>query len=487
MSNDSQSSYKQIIKATSIFGSVQILNILIAIIRSKAVALLLGTAGMGILGLLTSTSSLISSLTNFGLRISAIRNISEAYAENDEMRIAKTTSVFRKLVWITGSLGALLSIILSPLLSEITFGNKNYTLSFVLLSVSLLLGQLTDGQNVILQGTRRIKYLASANIFSSLSSLAIALPLYYFLGIEGIVPVIVIMGFFGYLIALYYSRKVFIRKISVTLLEMFSEGKSMLKLGFILSLSGLAGTLVSYLVRIYIGNYGNLDDVGLYSAGFQIIGTYVGLIFTAMGTDYFPRLTLVANDDFKSKTLVNQQGEMAILIIGPIVLLFIICINWLLFLLYSDKFVMINEMMRWAALGMFFKAASWPIGYIFLAKGDSTTFLISEIFAHAFTLIFNLLGYKFFGLSGLGISFLISYLLVFFQVYLIAYFKYDFEYLNTFFKLFLVQIFFSIFAISLSYLNIKPLMIYAILISSIVFSIIHSIRELNIRLLFFKN
>lgn len=437
---ESKASYNQIMKATSIFGGVQVFNIIIAIGRSKAIALLLGPSGMGIVGLLTSTTGLISSLTNFGLGTSAVKDIAEAHAKNDDKKIAKTTAVFRKLVWITGSLGAILTLFLSPVLSEITFGNKDYTWSFVFLSVTLLLGQLKTGQDVILQGTRKIKYLAFANMLGSVSSLFIALPLYYFYGEEGIVPALIMMGFVGYLIALNFSRKVKIKKIKVSLEETFAQGKGMLKLGFMLSLSGLIATVVAYLVRIYISNTGGVEDVGLYAAGFQIIGTYVGLIFTAMGTDYYPRLSGVANDNDKRNTLVNQQGEIAILILFPIILVFMVFIPYIVQLLYSSKFLPINDMIIWAAYAMFFKAGSWAMAFQFLAKGDSKLFFINELATNIYLLIFNLIGYKYFGLTGLGYSFLLTYFIYIIQVYILTKHYYKFVLNTDFIKTFTIAV-----------------------------------------------
>lgn len=484
--SEERASYRQILRATSIFGGVQVFNILISIVRSKIIAVLLGPAGMGIAGLLTSTTGLMSALTNFGLGTSAVKDIAEAHGTGNNHRIAQTVSVFRRLVWLTGLLGALLMLVLSPWLSELTFGDRSYTWSFVFLSVTLLFSQLTAGQNVILQGTRQLKYLASANMIGSVVSLLITVPLYYFYGLEGIVPALIVMSIATLAVASYFSRKVTIPFYSPSLLEIKEKGKGMLKLGFFLSLSGLIATLVSYLLRIYISNTGSVEDVGLYSAGFQIIGTYVGLVFTAMGTDYYPRLAGVANDSEKSKDLVNQQSEIAILIIGPIVLLFIIFINWVVVLLYSNKFIAINEMMRWAALGMFFKAASWPIGFIFIAKGDSKTFLKSELLAHSYTLILNITGYCLFGLKGLGISFLVSFILVYIQVYIIAYYRYGFKHEFPFLKLFSIQIIFSIIVFLLINFQKESHLIYVLFSFFVISSITHSLKELDRRLQIFK-
>jgi O-antigen/teichoic acid export membrane protein len=479
--NEEKSSYRQIMKATSIFGGVQVFNIAIAIVRSKAVALLLGPAGIGIVGLLTSTTGLISSLTSFGLGTSAVRDIAEAHVENNEERMGKTTAVFRKLVWLTGGLGALLTLVSSPWLSELTFGNRDYTWSFVFLSISLLLAQLTAGQNVILQGTRRLKYLAFANMLGSVASLFVAVPLYYFYGEDGIVPAIIIMGLVTFIVATNFSRKVDIKKVNVNLIETFEQGKGMLKLGFMLSLSGIIATLGAYLVRIYISNTGSIEDVGLYNAGFQIIGTYVGLVFTAMATDYFPRLSGVANDNEKCNTLVNQQGEIAILILFPIILVFIVFISYIVQLLYSSKFLPVNGMIIWAAFAMLFKAGSWAMAFQFLAKGSSKLFFLNELIANVLMLISNIVGYHYFGLTGLGYSFLLTYVIYTVQVFFITKYYYDFSIHADFLKTLILAIAVCVVCLAIV-LNTSSLIKYSVGSLLIVGASIFSIYQLNYKI-----
>ena len=430
--SEEKSSYRQIMKATSIFGGVQVFNIVTTVIRSKAIAILLGPTGMGITALFTSTTGLISSLTTFGLGTSAVKDISEANESGNLNRIATVAAVFRYLVWFTGLLGAGLTLILSSWLSELTFGNKDYTWSFILLSVTLLLSQLTSGHNVVLQGMRRLKYLASSNMLGAILSLVITLPLYYFYGLDGVVPALIIMSFVSFSIAVYFVKKVKIPIVTVTKKVIIKEGKSMLTLGFMLSLSGLISTLVAYLMRIYISNVGSVDDVGLYSAGFSIIGTYVGLVFTAMSTDYYPRLCGVANDNTKRNTLVNQQGEIAVLILFPIILVFIVFIPYIVQLLYSSKFLPINDMIIWAAFAMIFKAGSWAMSFQFLAKGSSKLFFLNELIANVLMLISNIVGYHYFGLTGLGYSYFFSYFIYIFQVYYVTKMYYDFALHNNF-------------------------------------------------------
>ena len=478
---EQQSSYRQIMKATSLFGGVQVFNIAISIIRSKFIAVLLGPAGMGIMGLLTSTIGLIGSVTNFGLSISAVKDIATANSTGDNRQISLISSVLQRLVWITGILGMSVTIILSPWLSQLTFGNSDYTLAFIWISITLLFTQLSSGQLVILQGLRKLQLLAKANMFGSTLGLLVTLPLYYIWGIDGIVPGIIGTAIVTLLLTCLYSRTIVIESINVPFNQTYSEGKNMLRMGFLISLSGLLSIGASYLVRIFINRTGGVEQVGLYTAGFAIINTYVGLIFNAMGTDYYPRLSAIAHNNQLCKKSINQQTEIAILILAPILIIFLIFINWIVIILYTNRFIAINGMIYWAALGMFFKAITWAIGYILLAKSASKIFLLTELIANVYLLIFNILGYKYFGLEGLGFSFLISYMFSLVQVFFIAKIKYQFSFDRALIKIFTIQFGLAIISfIAVKYFS-QPYP-YIIGLALILISSWYSIKELDKRL-----
>jgi len=194
-----------------------------------------------------------------------------------------------------------------------------------------------------------------------------------------------------------------------------------------ISLSGIITQVFSYFVRIFISNYGSLDDVGLYSAGFAIVNNYVGMIFTAMATDYYPKLSGVAHDVIKMNKTINQQAEIAILILSPIILVFIVFIKWVIYILYSDKFLSINYMILFAASGMLFKALSWAIAFVFLAKSAGKLFFWNELITNIYMLVLNLVGYYWYGLTGLGVSFLLTYILYAFQVLIVSKSVFKFE------------------------------------------------------------
>jgi len=478
---EQQPAYRAIFKATSLFGGVQVFNILIAIVRSKIVAVLLGPAGMGIAGLLTSTTSLIGGLTNFGLGVSAVKNVAAADASGDPVRVATVVGVLRRLVWITGLLGAVVTLVLSPWLSQLTFGNRDYTVAFIWISVTLLFSQLSSGQMVILQGMRKLRYLAQANMAGAVLGLVISAPIYYFWGVDGIVPAIIASSLLALALSWYFAHKVSSQKMKVDGRTTFVEGRDMLRMGIMLSLQSLIAMGAAYIVHMFISNTGGVEQVGLYKAGFTIITTYVGMVFTAMSTDYYPRLSKVARDDEQARKLINQQIEVATLILAPILTILIIFINWILPLLYSEKFLAVNEMIHWAALGMYFRAVSWAIAFILLAKGASRLYFWNELAASLYILALNLVGYRLAGLEGMGISFLIGYVIYLLQIYIVARRRYSFHFDKTFYRLFGLHLLLG----SLCFADIKLLTapwIYLIGIPLILVSGFYSLYELEGRL-----
>lgn len=442
---------------------------------------MLGPAGMGIAGLLTSTTGIIGSLTSFGLGTSAVKDIAAAEATGDQTRIATVSTVLRRWVWVTGFLGMCITLFAAPYLSKLTFGNADYTFPFIWISVSLLLSQLSSGQMVLLQGMRKIQYLAKANLLGSIMGLITTLPFYYLMGNKGIVPGIVVSAIVSTLICWYFGRKIITEKVFVSLATTINDGKEMLRMGFMISLSGMVGVGTAYILRIFITRHGGVDQVGLYNAGFAIINSYVGLVFTAMGTDYYPRLSAAAHETKACNEVVNQQTEVALLILTPIVIFFLVFINWIVVILYSAKFVPVKDMILWAALAVLLKAVAWSIGFIMLAKSANKVFLASELISNAYMLLLNMAGYYYLGLTGLGISFIITYLLSLVQVFFIAKTRFNFKFEKEAYTIFVIQFTLAVVAF-LSSLYIGGILSYLIGTALFLVSATYSYLELDKRI-----
>jgi O-antigen/teichoic acid export membrane protein len=245
--------------------------------------------------------------------------------------------------------------------------------------------------------------------------------------------------------------------------------------------SNLAGMLVAYLIAMFLNLYADKSEVGLYTTGANMTYRYVGLVFTAISVDYFPRLVGCQSDREKMTEAVNQQSEIAILIIAPLMILYTSFLPFIVKILNTSEFLPVIDFIRWFILGMLFRAVSWTLGFIALANGDKKIFFRTEMITNLLFLMFNIGGYLLFGLEGMGIAFVAVYLVYFVMMLIIARKKYGFVFCKSFNKLFLFQFGICALCFLIVYLKGYP---FAYIGGTLLFviSLIYSVKELNERI-----
>ena len=422
------SEYRSIFKATSILGGVQLFNILIGVARNKVVSILLGPSGMGIVGLLTSTSSTITGFTNCGLTISAMKNIAVAYKEDNRDQLGKVLYVVKRLLWCTGLFATALCALFCKQLSLLAFGNEDFKWNFCFLSVSLLLTQLTAGNQMIIKGCRQVKMYAKANIVGNLISLFITIPLYFIWGVNAIVPVLTLLSLSTFIVSYYYQRKLLISEVKVDSLEFKSISSDILKIGVAIAAAEVFPILSSYYIRIFMSENGGVELVGLFSAGFAILNGYVGMIFSAMSSDFVPRLSAVINDNRACEDVINNQIRISTMILLPILAVFIIFSKIIVYILYSSEFYPITAMIMWGAIGSFLQSADWAMGCLFVPKRDTKVYFGLSVWSLIKYLLVNILCYKAWGLAGFGIAMIINHAIAILIDALYMKYKYDIKY-----------------------------------------------------------
>ena len=281
------------------------------------------------------------------------------------------------------------------------------------------------------------KQLARANLIGQSLNALITIPLYYFYGLKAIVAALVLGSLISLVISLCFSRRLGIKKVKMSWRETYSVGREMIKLGFFLSLQSAFSMLVLWIIRNYVSQVGGVEDVGLYSAGTAIVGTYLGLVFTAMTTDYFPRLAATKSNT-EMNDAVRTQAEITILLLAPLAVAFVVFCKPVIKLLYSDKFLPIEYMMYWSIGAVLFQAMGWAVSYTLLAKAKPSVFFTNEVVSIAWGLPIKLICYKYWGLTGFGMATLIVYALYLLQVLVVTNKIYEVSYLWQQWKLFLL-------------------------------------------------
>ena len=432
-------SYRHILKYTGVFGSVQGLNVLISLVRNKFVAVLLGPGGMGLVSLLNTALSFISQLTNLGIAMSAVRNLAELYEKGDEAALSHYIKVVRMWCLVAALFGVLLCCLAAPLLDLMSFSWGNHTLHFFLLAPAVGMAAITGGEAAILKATQRLRPLAVIQIWNMVVSLVVTVPLYYYYGETAIVPVMTLMGLAAMLLTLGYSYRFYPLRLKGDT-SMLAEGLPMVKLGVAFILAGVVGSASEMIIRSFLNVQGSLDDVGFYNAAYMMTVTYAAMVFSAIDSDFYPRLSAVNHDVKQSNEVVNRQLEMSLLIVAPMLVAFIIGLPILIPLLFSKEFEPIIGLTQLSATAMYLKVLTLPVAYITLARGRSKTYLGLEIAYFVFFVLATIACYLQWGLYGMGVALVSAHVFDFLVIHVVARLSYDYRISRQVIRYSLVQV-----------------------------------------------
>jgi O-antigen/teichoic acid export membrane protein len=219
----------------------------------------------------------------------------------------------------------------------------------------------------------------------------------------------------------------------------FRDGVDMIRLGVAFVVAAAIGSAAEMLIRAFLNIDNGLDAIGLYNTGYMITLTYAGLVFTAMESDYFPRLSAVNQDIQASNDTVNRQIEVSLLLLSPMLVALLMMLPVLIPMLFSREFLPVVGMTQVAVLSMFFKVLTLPVAYITLARGYSMSYLLLETTYYVVLFGCVVFGFKQWGIYGTGVALVAAHVFDFLMIYGYAYWKYSYRCTSAVFHYALVQ------------------------------------------------
>ena len=409
--NETSASYRRILKSSSIIGGASFLNIAIGLVRTKALAILLGPSGVGLVSLYRGLMVTASSIATMGVDTVGTRQIAEANAKED----AHTLAIARRaLFWATvvlGSLGALAVWILRRPLAARVLGSTAHANVVAWLAIGVALTVIAASQGALIQGMRRIGDLARASVYSSVLNTVVGIAIIWKWGESALVFFVLLTPIASFLLSWWYvSRLPRAGDFRISVPEMTRQWRMLLTIGVAFMGGTVAMSLVQLWIRVDVGDVLGTHALGQFQASWTISQQYIDFILAALAADYYPRLTGVVDDKTAARHLINHQTEIALLLAGPVFLAMMALAPWVIRILYTAAFAPAVEILRWQILSDVLKIAAWCLGFLFLAMGDGKTFLWTEISA-LIVLAGTVTGLlRPVGLDITGIAFLVCYL-----------------------------------------------------------------------------
>jgi len=189
-----------------------------------------------------------------------------------------------------------------------------------------------------------------------------------------------------------------------------THSRELVQLGLLFMASTLLTTGAAYLARLVILQSAGINGAGLYQAAWAVGVLYSGFILQAMGSDFYPRLSGLADDDDACNRLVNEQIRVSILLAGPGVLGTITFAQLIMHVFYSGEFEAAANTLRWISFGTFLQTLAWPAGFILLAKGSKRSFFWLEISTATLQVALTMVLVPICGHEGAGMAFCLMYL-----------------------------------------------------------------------------
>lgn len=415
-------------------SSTTFITMLLNIIKTKIIAVLLGSSGMGVFSLYMGLYQVLTSLGGILAGGGVVKFISEYQEKLHIVLKVKQYIVF--LLTIYSILVSICILFFSSTISIYLFNNEEYKIGIIIIGLISIIINFSLFYQSWLNGFRKIKEIAKVRLYSSIVITIFTILIVYFYKKSGIVYAVAFLPIPPLLFSYYYSKKIIISTKLTNKLHT-KEFMNLVKVGFTLTLISLIFQLGILASRSIITNSLGLKELGLIFAAWTISMSYIEIFLSALVVDYFPKLSSLKMKKDKTIELVNEQLFFTLLLLAPIIFMSFIFSEYILTLLYNSNFVSAVYVLKIQLLGDLFKVVSWILGYLLIVQGLLKFSLILQLMWISLYLLILKIGLSSFGIEIAGIAFLISYFFGTFLTYIILIKKYNFYFMIKNIKLFI--------------------------------------------------
>lgn len=390
--------FARILRSSALMGGAQAVTLAMAFLRSKLIAVLIGPAGIGLMGVFNAFNANVSTVAGWGLGTSAVRTVAGAAEADKERKVAAVRQFGRRLAW-AGFFGVLILVL--PV-GHLTFKSQEYALELLIAGLAVPCVVATGMWTALLQAGGHIGSMARTQTASSVVGLLIGLPFIYFFGSVGIALSILLAAAATAAVTWRAATKL---SPPTSVAPATGDIRELAHLGFALQIGATLGAISTYLVRVLIlRSHGadlaaGLADAGFYQAAFAVTGSLPGVIFSATSSDFYPRVA-AAKDEDEARHITETQIRASLLLATPILMGLLTMGPLAVRLLYAKGFEPAVPLLDWFVWATFCLLVAWPIGLWVIARASKRTMAFSQFVLGASGLLLALLLVPVSGLHG---------------------------------------------------------------------------------------
>lgn len=397
-----------IIKVFSLNALSTFVRMLAGMVSVKVVAVIIGPAGIALLGQLNNFSTILLGMANGGINSGITKYVAE-YKE-DENKVKGYISNALRITLICSLAVSLILIFCCKQLSQLILLTDDYYYVFIVFGITLILFTLNGLVTSILNGYKEFQLYVKVSIVGTIVGLLYSILLVFLWGLPGAMINAVTFQSIMFFVTLWMCRKLpWLKR------EYFSQkfNKPIIKryLGYsLMTLTTLALLPTSQMfLRGYVISELSAANAGIWEGMNRISNMYLSVITSAFSIYYLPRLSEIEDPrELRSEIIRCYKVIVPILIL--ICAVIYIFKHVILILLFTPEFYPMEKLFGWQLAGDFMKICTWLLSYIMVAKAKTLFFVSTEV---GLTITYFALSFVFLqinGITGLCQGYFVNYL-----------------------------------------------------------------------------
>lgn len=404
--SDAKASYRQILRSTSVVGGATVGSLVFGLARTKGIALLAGTTGIGLFGVLNTLFNTGTAIAGLNLWATGVRQVGATPTGSGERARAETA------LWLFAWVAAVVGGFVFWIFEKFYYVPNTPALAdepaFPWIAVAVALSILNSAQLIILQVNNRIGAIAHIRLWGALLSAILAVAAVYLLGTPGLYVAVLAMPIASILVAFLWSRHLPRSPWQGVGRWVFAEWRGMLVMGIGLTITNLTSNISQLVLRTVITTKGGLAETGLFQASWTLSNVNLTVVLSAMVVEYYPRLTAGLQSKDSLSQILNQQIHVALLILGPILSIAVGFSPVIVSILYSYSFIEASYILQWQIVGDVFKVSVWAMGFVLLALGSTSGFILASLVFDIGFVALVWVSYPYFGIMSTGLGYVIA-------------------------------------------------------------------------------
>lgn len=379
------------------------------LITNKITAVYLGTSGMFILGQLKDFINLGKVASTIGTDNGVVKYVAD-YDNSDELK-PFIGSAF-KIHLLFSSIVCLITLCFSKTISQYLFNDLQFSKGIVILSFSFITTAIYSLILSVLNGLRKIKTYVVISVISTMITAGIMIALVIKFNILGAIYAIAINQIIIVFVSLFFIRNKGILSFNHIKTKLNSAHfKNLTKFSIMAIVAPICMIVATLFVRFFINSKLGDQYAGSWEGMWRISGIYIMFLTTTFQFYLIPTFTSLTGKKLKRE--VFKVWTLSVPSIIIITLVVYLLKDFIIPLLFSKEFLLINTIILFHLLGDAVKINSWVLGKILVSKANTKVFIYFQIGWAVIFCSLTVLLVKIYGFEGVSIAYFLTYVLHF--------------------------------------------------------------------------